>query len=171
MSENQFTKRMASLSDEELLNVIKLRDEYQPEAVIAAKKVAISRKLIDENYNLTNVSDEVKDEHEIYQIKEKKRKENEEKKRKQKPIRIIVIIAILISAFFIYRWYSGKQQVREVELEIHTQLEKEFNYSVNEVSLVHESGNKYKGMVTLDDGSEMPIEVIIDDEKYYFELK
>jgi len=47
----EFIAEMSKKSDEEILKLIKIRHEYQPEASEAIKKIALERKIVDEKLN------------------------------------------------------------------------------------------------------------------------
>lgn len=53
MGNNELKERICSLSNEELIKLLKLRESYQPEAVQIAIKEAIKRKLIQSEVDLT----------------------------------------------------------------------------------------------------------------------
>ncbi len=48
---NEFIEKMSSKSDDEILEIIKIRHDYQPEAAEAVIKIGLERGLIDENAN------------------------------------------------------------------------------------------------------------------------
>jgi hypothetical protein len=49
--EQEFIEKMASKSDEEILDIIKVRHDYQPEASEAVKKIALERGIVDSEMN------------------------------------------------------------------------------------------------------------------------
>lgn len=57
---NEFIERMNVKSDEEILNILSIRHDYQPEASEAAIKIAMNRNLVDNELN--EIKPDVKDE-------------------------------------------------------------------------------------------------------------
>ncbi|MBU0613716.1 DUF4339 domain-containing protein [Patescibacteria group bacterium] len=68
---SEFIGKMREKSNEEILNIIKNRHDYQPEAAEAAMKIGLERNIIDENFNEVKMELESTDEW-FYELKGKR---------------------------------------------------------------------------------------------------